>query len=260
MNNDTSEVEKFFNTLPSEDKKEADVFGDNAKKEEPKSEPKVEKPEADDEPRKNRYQRRMEKRLQEERESNILLAERLRALTETDAAVKENPATDARLIRIFGTTDEGKELAKHFTELLKETKESAREEALRELSEYEAEAQTREKQEIEEAENQIDSGLEAIEDAYGVDLTSNSDKAAKQRREFLELVEKLSPKDSDGTITDYADFDSTWEIYQATHQEKMDNSRSKEIASRSMQRSGSSTPKRTITPGFRGWEKDFNID
>lgn len=258
MNNEPqSEVDKFFETLPSEDKKEADVF-DDKKEAESKPAEVVEKPTEDEEdaPRKNRRERRMEQKYQQERESNILLAERLRAATELDNAKKENPDVDARLIEIFGTEETGKKLAKHFSDLLSETRTSAREEALREIDQQ----ASREKEEVSEAENLIDVGLESLEDAYDVDLTSNTKEANARRRGFLELVEKMSPKDKDGTITDYADFNSVYEVFAEKTTEKIDNSRNKEIASRSMTRSGSQkSTERPITPGFDGWRKDYGL-
>jgi hypothetical protein len=49
-------------------------------------------------------------------------------------------------------------------------------------------------------------------------------------------------------------------MYQRTHQaEKPDNSRQREIASRSMQRSAGTGAPQAPTPGFRGWEKDYRI-
>jgi hypothetical protein len=254
MNNENkSEVDKFFETLPSEDKKEADVFEDKKPSIENKA---PEKENDEDEPHKNRRQRRLEQKYQQERESNIVLAERLRAATELDKAKKENPNIDARLIEIFGTEETGKKLAKHFSDLLSETREGAREETLREIAQLES----NEKAEVEQAETQIDEELEAIEDAYGVDLTSNTKEATSRRQQFLTLVEKMSPKDEDGTITDYADFQSVYEVYSTTAN-KVDNSRQKEIASRSMQRSGSSkSESRPRTPGFDGWRADYGLN
>ena len=115
--------------------------------------------------------------------------------------------------------------------------------------------------EVAKEENYIDSQLEAIEDAYGVDITSETPQATKRRQEFLGLVEKLSPKGEGGIVTDYADFGTTYELYDETHKEKIDNSRQKEIASRSMTRSGSAkSAERTATPGFRGWERDYGLN
>lgn len=252
-NKGVSEVDKFFDTLPSEDKKEADVFDDKAKSIE--SDTSKESDTDEDEPRKNRRQRRLEEKLQQERESNIILAERLRAKTELEETVKANPQVDERLLRIFGTSPEAQELSKHFADLLAETRETAKQEALKEISSLEQQ----ESVEVAKNEDYIDQQLEAIEDNYHVDITSNSPQAVKNRKGFLELLERVSPKDEDGTITDYADFQSTYELYAETHREKIDNSRNKEIADRSMQRSGSSEMKSNITPGFRGWERDYGL-
>lgn len=251
MNNE-SEVNKFFEGLPSEDKQLQDVFEEKAVK---PTENKEKEADGEETPHKNRRERRMEQKLQQERESNILLAERLRVATDLDRTKKENPDVDGRLIEIFGTEETGKKLAKHFSELLNETKESAREEALREIES----AQNSEKEEVSKAEDEIDQNLEAIEDQYGVDLTSDTKEATKIRKQFLELVEKMSPKDKDGTITDYADFGAVYEIFDQTHN-KIDNSRQKEIANRSMQRSGSNrTPERQPSYGWDGWRKDLGI-
>jgi hypothetical protein len=244
-----NEVDKFFEGLPSEDKQIADVF------EEKKDAPAALTEETDEVPRKNRRERRMEQKYEQERESNILLAERLRVATDLDRTKKENPDVDGRLIEIFGTEETGKKLAKHFSELLNETKESAREEALREIEQ----SQNAENEAVTDAETEIDQNLEAIEDAYGIDLTSDTKEATSKRRQFLELVEKMSPKDGDGTITDYADFGSVYEIFDQTHN-RIDNSRQKEIASRSMQRSGSSqTSERPRSTGWDGWRKDLGV-
>jgi len=255
----TTEVDKFFEGLPSQDKKLADVF--EAPKTPEQGEKLEDKPKDDDESeiRKNRRHRRLEEQLQKERESNIALAERIKVLAEVDKTIKESDgAIDPRLIRVFGTTDEAKEIARHFTEILNETKESARKETLEEIESKQAEL-VKEQQNYE---SQIDSELEALEEEHDIDLTSNAPAARKTRKEFLELVQSLSPKDVDGSITGYADFGSTFDLYQRTKEEaKNDNSRNKEVASKSMQRSAvGKSGEAPITPGFRGWEKDYNIN
>ena len=248
-----SEVDKFFAELPQEVKQTQDIFDDKKVTEPEKEE--VAK-EEDEESPSNRRERRFQAKLQAERESNIILAERLRVATEEKKAVKENPDVDPRLIRIFGTGEKETELAKLFTGLLSETKESAREEALQEIAQLEESG----KAEVAQAEETIDSQLEAIEDTYGIDITSNTAAATKARTEFLTLVERLSPKDKEGNITEFADFGTAYELYQEKHAEKIDNSRNKEIASRSMTRSSSSSSaQRPITPGFDGWKKDFGL-
>lgn len=251
-NEQQSEVDKFFAELPNENKEEVNIF-DDKKVVEPEKEITTEE---DEDSPKNRRQRRLEAKLQSERESNIILAERLRAATEEKKAVQENPDVDPRLIRIFGVGEKETELAKLFTGLLSETKESAREEALNEIAQIEQSGQA----EVAKAEEAIDLQLEAIEDKYGIDITSNTTQATKARTQFLELVEKLSPKDAEGNITEFADFGTAFELYQDKYSEKIDNSRNKSIASRSMTRSSSpSSQKQAITPGFDGWKKDFGL-
>ncbi len=98
----------------------------------------------------------------------------------------------------------------------------------------------KEKQEEKQWSEYINEQFESIEDDHKVDLTSNAPSAQKTRKEFLELVQKLSPKDKDGNIESYADFGQTWEIYQSM-QSKPDNSQKKSLASRSMAKSTDST-------------------
>ncbi len=258
MDKQQSAVEEFFKDLPSEDKKGQDIFNDGTGANSDKAPEKVEEKEEEvPESLKNRQHRRLEQKLQRERESNIALAERLKVLSEQDRAIKETAGEiDPRLIRVFGGSDEGKEIAKHFTEILSETKAQAREDALREIEAQNEREQTEQRQ----YEDLIDNQLEALEDKYNVDLTSDAPQARKIRREYLELVEKLSPKDDDGTITDFADFEAAFEQYQEKNIPKIDNTRQKEIASRGMQRSGTAGGAQPqITPGFRGWEKDYNL-
>lgn len=239
MDKSNNEVNKFFEELPSEDKQEADIFNTNPTE---KVEPEIPvKEEGDEEPRKNRRHRRIEAQLQEERETSIALNERVRTLSEmlqernTD---KSTMAVDERLARLFGADENGKEISRHFTQILADTKTEAEENALNRFNQQQQQVVEQQK----EYESFIDDQLESLEDEHGVDLTSDAPKARKARREFLEMVQDLSPKDRDGTITDYADFGSTFDVYQRTHTEKPDESinRRKEIASRSMQRSGNS--------------------
>lgn len=263
MKDEHKTVDEFFNSLPSEDKKGQDIFEDgkstNAeKKPEPEKEKEIEPEEVPDEI-KNRRHRRLEEKLQAERESNIALAERVKILSEQDKFTKET-SIDPRIGKLFDTsTDLGKENAQRLADLLSDYSTKAKEEALREI----ADKQLEEKEEQKSYENFIDKGLESLEDRYNIDLTSDAPQARKARREFLEMVEKLSPKDDEGSITGYADFDSTYEIYKEKHTEKIDNSRQKEIASRSMQKSNSSSgseSQKKISPGWDGWKRDYGLE
>lgn len=246
-----NEMDKFFEGLPTQDKKVADVF------EEPKKEEEVlekEAPKEDEsEGRKNRRHRRLEEQLARANEMTIQLNERVKVLSEVSQTRQEKDL-DPRLLETFGDTEAGKKVAKNFAEILREETVRAKEEALKEFEDR----QTRAVEEQRQYETLIDSELEALEDEHNVDLTSDAPAARKARREFLEMVQSLSPKDKDGTITGYADFESTFEIYQS-RQEKPDVSRNKEIASRSMQRSGSVDTTKASDDSARNYLKSIGI-
>jgi 1,4-alpha-glucan branching enzyme len=126
--------------------------------------------------------------------------------------------------------------------LLQSATENAKKEALQEFQQAQDQLRNEQKQ----FEQLIDDELESLEDEYNVDLTSKAPAARKARREFLELVQNLSPKDENGAITGYADFDSTFQLFQKTRtQEKPNNTvqKQKEIASKTMQQpAGAPTP------------------
>lgn len=258
-----NEIDKFFGDLPSQDKQVADIFNDK-KPEESATEKVVDKNEdGESEPHKNRRHRRLEEALQRERESNIALNERIKTLAEIrEEGTKLNQGDiDARLIQVFGDSDVGKQIARNFSQVLSEETERAKREMLEEIESRQSQVVEEQKQ----YESFIDEQLEDLEDRHNVDLTSDAPQARKARREFLELVQNLSPKNESGELTDYADFDSTFSVYQKTRTEDKSETtnRQKEIAARSMQRSGSAGNNGTTppqqTPGFRGWMKDYGV-
>lgn len=237
MNKEKSELDQFLGDIPNDNTAKIDPHVEVPEVKENKT-PEQEASQGE-EPRKNRQHRRLEEQLRKEREANILLAERLKVASEAQRFSQETGGeVDPRLARAFGTTEEGKEVSKLFAEVLKETTKKAKEEALREIEERQAKLIDQQKQ----FESVIDSELESIEDQFNVDLTSNSPAAKKTRSEFLEIVQKLSPKDEDGSITSYADFGSAFELYQNSKaKDNPSTTRQKEIASRSMQSSSSIT-------------------
>lgn len=237
-----NEVDKLFAELPSEDKPIADVF-EAEKTGEPAE--KAEVVSSEEEPRKNRRHRRLEQQLQEEREARIRLEAQLETRSELSKFSESVGKSDvpAEWLSIYGgNTDEGRQQAIRAWELqqslLATTRAQAKEEALQEIEERNTRAVAEQRQ----YESLIDSELEAIEDQYNVDITSDSPAARKARREYLEVVQALSPKDEDGTITDYADFGAAWEMYQLKRgpgKSSEVSNRQKDIADRSMAQSGS---------------------
>lgn len=215
--------EEFLKEL--EDKKD-EVF---ANPEEVALEPEKE-PEDTDEDKFNRRERRLQAKYQAERESSIALAARLEALTEAQKFSRENtPEVDETIARIYGTnTPEASEATALLQKALSNVENRATEKALEKFREE----QRQEREAVQQEEKSLDGMIEEIEDEYGVTL----DKQSKQG--FFTLLEKLSPKDRDGNIKDYADHHAVWEELQARR--KPDSSRAKDLASRSMVKTGAS--------------------
>lgn len=254
-----SEVEKFFEGLPSEDKKEADIFEDIKKEDPPaKEEPKADDPEKEGEPRKNRRHRRLEEQLQREREARIAAEARAGALAEMPHRSESEGEVPSEWLRIYGDTPESRTAWKLNKGIFEGIAEKAKKDAIAEIESKRAE----EVRKAKEFESFIDSELEGIEDEFNVDVTSDAPAARKARRELLELVESLSPKDKDGNLAGYADFQETWKLYQAQRKEqKPDASKNKELAARTVEKSSDSQPvEKKRTPGFFGWQKDLEIN
>lgn len=252
-----SEVDKLFDNLPKNDKDEADILNEKPEpvKEEVKKEEIVSE---EDEPRKNRRHRRWEAQLSEKEKDLIAREARLEALSETSKFKQDVGEVDSRWLQIYGDTPESRQAWKLQQDIFTDYSSKVKEQTLQEIK-NETIAQQRQTKEFEDF---IDTELEEIEDEFNVDVTSNAPAARKSRREFLELVETLSPKNKNGEITGYADFSATWEMYQLKRgqQDKPDVTRNKEIASRSMEKPGSSvSTEKETTPGFRGWMKDYNL-
>ena len=197
----------------------------------PQPEPvKEEVKEEDEESKYNRRERRLQAKLQAERESSIALAARLEALTEAQKFSREqNPITDETIARIYGTnTPEAAEATALLTKALANVETRSTERA---LEAFRAE-QRKQQEAVQAQEKNLDSMVEEIEDEVGVVM----DKATQQG--FFALLEKLSPKDREGNIINYADHHAVWEEYQSRKQPV--NNRAKDLASRSMIKTGAS--------------------
>lgn len=86
-----------------------------------------------------------------------------------------------------------------------------------------------------EAEQELEQGFENIEDTFNVDISSSTPQARKTRKDFIEFVEKIAPKDEYGEIKEYPDFEATFELFQKMNKPQP-NLRAREIASRGMAR------------------------
>lgn len=199
--------------------------------------PETEEPEkdiaAEEEIKKNRYTRRREAEAQRLRDENLQLNERVKVLSEL-GKFKEEVGDDPlkKIEAIFGT-DTPEKLAA--TNLLKEAisgmSDRAKAEALQEIDsrgEKETEAQK-------EADDEVDGFLETAEDE-GLDIEDES-----TRKGLITLMERMSSKYSDGNVKEFADPEAVIETYKEL-QKRQSSGKARELASRSMQRSGESQP------------------
>lgn len=231
-----NELDDFLKDVPKDGDAAKEILGEV---EETKIPEKDAEPEEDGEVRKNRRHRRLEAQLAEEREARIAAEARAEALSETRKFTEEvgSDEVSQKLARLYGTDENGKQAAQITKELLENAVSRGKEEALKEI-----EANRRqEASEQAKHESFIDSQLEKIEDDFNVDVTSNAPAARKARKEFLDMVQQFSPKDENGTVIGFADFNATWEAYQLKRsQEKPSDTsdRQKSLADRSMTKSG----------------------
>ncbi len=182
-----------------------------------------------------RREKRLEEKLQAERESNIAMAAKLEVITDSQAVRKEPGQYLSAVERIYGTeSPEAREATEILKAALQQVEESAVEKA---YARYQEQTQA-ETQAVQAAEVELDNFLEDIEDEFNVDLTSKE--AEAQRKGYFKLLERMSPKDRDGNITSYADHIAVWEEYQERTKKKPDNT-ARNLASRSMTQSGSSS-------------------
>lgn len=180
---------------------------------------------------KNRRERRLLDKLAAERESAIFLAERMSTLAEAKSEASAEGDYMSSIERIYGTETPEAILA---TDLLKKAIIGARDDAKAQaLAEMRSERQ-REIEEEREATGQLESYVEDIEDTYGVRLTDT------QERAYFELMRRMSPKDAEGNVTDYADPHAVWEVFQERTAKRGAPSRAKDLSARSMTPSGAS--------------------
>ena len=127
--------------------------------------------------------------------------------------------------------------------------ELAEQRAFERLSAKEQESLMAERQ----AEEELESAFDSIEDTFGVDISSSNPLARKARNEFISYVEKIAPKDRNGDIREYPDMLSAWETFSELRQRQP--SRSKELASRSMGRQSEASQQPTQKVGWDETER-----
>lgn len=136
------------------------------------------------------------------------------------------------LVKLVGNdTPEKREALKELSTYLESLPQKAQEQFLEQQQEQARAAA----QQDEEAVDELNAGFEEIEDSFGVDLNSRA--SQKTRGEFIEYLRKVSHKNSDGEVDQFADIPAAWEEFQERQKPEATNSRAKQLASRGMTRS-----------------------
>lgn len=204
---------------------------------------------------KNRRERRLLEKNQQLREEVLMTNARLQGITEAQELRKTTEEADyLKLVdKIYGNaTPEAKEATELLKEALKGVHASARKEALEEaVKTYQSEREN-ESQAVADEEENLDEMMDGLEEDYDADFSNEA-----TRKGFLDLLEKVSPKDRDGNIIEYADPDTTWQLYE--QQRTRGSNRAKELASRSMTRSGGSQESKLTSDATERWLKENGI-
>jgi len=233
-----SELKTFLDEIGVNDVKPVDILTDPLVPEEGKQEIKApvdDKGEGEHQPR-NRRERRLESKLQAERESSIALAAKLAEREKIDSERNATVESDylKSIEKIYGTdSPEAIEATELFKGALKGLHKDATETALKLFREE----RDKETKAVTDQEGILDTMMEEIEDEYNVDLTS--EEAKTTQKAFLTLLQRMSPKDKDGNIIQYADHTAVWETLQSQKEAPKQN-QAKDLSSRSMVQSGSS--------------------
>lgn len=158
-------------------------------------------------------------------------------------------------IKLVGNdTDEKKQVLTDLSSYFKTLKGEARQEFLAEVQEQERAVQAQDQAALDE----LTAGFEEIEEMHGIDLSSGTATAQRTRGAFVEYLKKVSHKNADGEVDQFADIPAAWEEFQ-TRIQKPANNRAKALASRSMGTSQnvSDTPA-VADKSWKGVEKLFS--
>jgi hypothetical protein len=260
------ELEQFFKDLPPEDKSKADIFGDKKTTVEVATK---EGESEEDTPKKNRHSRRYEAKYQAEREAGIQMAATIKAQKELIDSLKESGKFSKEVgdeindkglrdwLRIYGDKPEHREAY----EILKNNIIGPVSQRAEKLAEELEELKNRDvvaNQQVKEFEGFIDRQFERLEDEYDVDIATDE----KLRNALIDEVKRISPKDEEGNITQYGDFNAAMEnVLEKSKIVDTGSQKRNDIASKSMANSGGNAGNTapTKTSGFFGWKKDMKL-
>lgn len=180
-----------------------------------------------EDPKVQRYVARQIRQALEAQGNNVQQPQQVQS--QDKVALKEK-AVDAYTRLIGNDTPEKVSMVNELSDILVQFGQQAAEDARQGLAAQQREAERQEQESLDE----LQEGLDDIEDTYNVDLSSPQ--AKKLRNEFLDFLEKVSPK-KNGEIIAYADPVTTFEMFQNLKKRTQQPSRNRTLSSRSMQRS-----------------------
>lgn len=243
-----NELDQFLNGV---EEPENDIFSQPiATEPEQAEEPKEEEPADDGLKPKTRRERRLQEKLEAERQSAIDMAGRLSRLEEARSLSTEEADYLKGLERIYGTDTAEAQMA---TELLTKAIVGARDDAEnRAYERFQSERQN-ETQAVQQAESELDSIMDDIEDQFGVELTES------QERSYFELLQKMSPKDRNGNVKELADPYAVFEIFSEKLQSRGSDNRAKELSTRSMTQSGATKDSTLVDDSMERYLKENGI-
>lgn len=175
----------------------------------------------------NRRERRLLAKLEAERNSSIETAQKLAARTDAEQALEESDYLKA-VEKIYGTDSPEASAATDILKralvgVAKHAEESAY--ARFERKQQEAADAAQKKQDM------VEGFVDEIEETYGVELTE------AQEKSYLQLLEKMSPKDANKNIIGYADPHAVWEVFVERSKKTTgtgNTQRAKQLSGRSM--------------------------
>jgi len=250
MDKNKSAVEEFLGGLEGHNEKNAFEIPKEEPFEAKEEIPEIPKDE-DDKPlpfnKDPKIQKYLEKR---ERE----MEERIKNSFKPEVITKEpekDEVTDV-LVRLIGNdTPEKLSMVKEFKNILDKGTERAKAEAIAELESRQNQADKADR----DAEIELETAFDNIEEIFSVDITSNNPIAKKTRQEFVSFVEKIAPKDNNGDIVNYPDMNSAWETFSEMKKATTVPSRAKELANRGMARSAEAQPANQTKVGWEAAEE-----
>lgn len=178
------------------------------------------------------------------------------ATTATEKFIKESTSTadeaDELLTRIIGNdTPEKRQAVADFKRYLASLEDKGAQKALAKLQEEAA----REKAEEAQAQEQLQSGFEDIEDQFGVDLSGSTAVSRKLRGDFIDFIRRVSPKDGEGNVVSFPDLVETFTVFQDVNKKPQNNSKAKDLASRGMDRSSTTSAPQSTDQSWKAVDK-----